>query len=140
MRALTVAISVVLTIDLTAQETPVSYEVFDLMVANSPNDSRSAEWRPGDGIALEVSGMEWIDDTLAVAIRKGEVWMIDNALSDEREEIRYRLFASGLHEPLGLLREGNDLLVLSEPRLRVCGMMMEMVSPTRISRSVMAGA
>jgi hypothetical protein len=94
-----------------AQDKP-AYEVFELLTASSPNDSRSKEWKPGDGLALEVSGMEWIGpDRLAVAVRKGEVWFIDGALSKDREEIKYQLFASGLHEPLGLLRDGEDLLV-----------------------------
>ncbi len=94
-----------------AEESSPSYEVFELMTASSPSDSRSTEWRPGDGITLEVSGMAWIDDTLAVSIRKGEVWMVDNALTNDVEKISYRLFASGLHEPLGLTRDGADLLV-----------------------------
>lgn len=94
-----------------AQNHP-AYETFEILTAASPQDSRSADWRPGDGITLEVSGLEWMgDDTLAVAVRKGEVWMLENALADSAEEIRYRLFASGLHEPLGLLRDGDDLLV-----------------------------
>ena len=65
-----------------------SYEVFEMMTASSPSDSRSKEWKPGDGISLEVSGMEWMGDgRLAVCVRKGEVWLIDNALSDDREKI-----------------------------------------------------
>ena len=88
-----------------------SYEVLELMTASSPSDSRSKEWKPGDGITLEVSGMEWIGDILALAIRKGDVWMVENALSKAVDQIQFRLFASGLHEPLGLARDGKDLLV-----------------------------
>ncbi|NLT69537.1 MAG: hypothetical protein GXX91_02435 [Verrucomicrobiaceae bacterium] len=89
-----------------------AYEYFELLTASSPNDSRSKEWKPGDGIALEVSGMEWIGpDRLAVAVRKGEIWFIEGGLSKNREDIKYHLFASGLHEPLGLTRDGDDLLV-----------------------------
>ncbi len=96
---------------LLAEEKP-AYEVFELLAASSPNDSRAKDWKPGDGLALEVSGMEWIGpDRLAVSVRKGEVWFIDGALSKKREEIKYHLFASGLHEPLGLTRDGDDLLV-----------------------------
>ena len=96
---------------LVADETG-SYEVFELLTASSPSDSRSKEWKPGDGLSLEVSGMEWIGpDRLAVAVRKGEVWFIGGALSGKREDITYHLFASGLHEPLGLTRDGEDLLV-----------------------------
>ena len=94
-----------------ADDAKASYEVFELMTASSPSDSRSTEWKPGDGITMEVSGMEWIGDMLAVSIRKGEVWMVENPLSDKVAEISYRLFASGLHEPLGLDRDGKDLLV-----------------------------
>lgn len=88
-----------------------SYRVVDLLSARSPTDSRSKAWQPGEGLPMEVSGMEWIDKTLAVAIRKGEVWMIDNALAEDPGKLGFRLFASGLHEPLGLTRDGEDLLV-----------------------------
>ncbi len=99
-----------------ADENP-SYSVSELLTASSPSDSRSKEWKPGDGIPLEVSGMAWMGDTLAVSIRKGEVWMIENALSSDGENLSYRLFASGLHEPLGLLVDGDDLLVSQRAEL-----------------------
>lgn len=89
-----------------------SYERFEILTASSTAHSRSTEWTPGEGIPLEVSGMEWMDDKrLAVCIRKGEVWILDGVLSDNRDEISYHRFASGLHEPLGLLKDGEDLLV-----------------------------
>lgn len=90
----------------------------DILVGTSAVDSRSTEWKPGDGIPLEVSGMDWLDDgRLAVAIRKGEVWILENALSDDLGKITYHLFASGLHEPLGLLQDGKDLLVAQRAEL-----------------------
>lgn len=89
-----------------------SYERFEILTASSADHSRSTEWKPGKGIALEVSGMAWMDDgRLAVCIRKGEVWIIEGILSGKRDKISYHLFASGLHEPLGLLKDGADLLV-----------------------------
>jgi hypothetical protein len=89
-----------------------NYEVIEILTASSPSDSRSKEWKPGDWISLEVSGMEWIGpDRLAVSIRKGEVWFLDGVLAKKPAEIRYTRFATGLHEPLGLLRDGRDLLV-----------------------------
>lgn len=94
-----------------SEEKP-AYEYFDILTASSPSNSRSQDWKPGDGITLEVGGLEWIGpDRLAVAIRKGEVWFVDGILSDDRDGIEYQLFASGLHEPLGLLKDGDDLLV-----------------------------
>ena len=88
-----------------------SYERFTILTASAASHSRSKEWKPGDGIPLEVSGLEWWNDALAVCIRKGEVWIIENPLSNDPGKIKFRLFASGLHEPLGLLRDGADLLV-----------------------------
>ena len=32
-------------------------------------------------------------------------------LGDDRRNLRFQRFATGLHEPLGLTRDGNDLLV-----------------------------
>ncbi|MGI9240036.1 MAG: hypothetical protein ACR2RV_04505 [Verrucomicrobiales bacterium] len=88
------------------------YEIFDILTGTSASASRAKDWKPADGIPLEVGGMTWIGpDRLAVAIRKGEVWMIDGVLSDSREDLKFTRFASGLHEPLGLLRDGDDLLV-----------------------------
>ena len=82
------------------------YKITDILTASSLNASRDIEWNPGDGIPLEVSGMEWIgSNKLALCIRKGEVWYFDT------KENTYKLFASGLHEPLGLLKDGEDLLV-----------------------------
>ena len=89
-----------------------SYEVFDILSASSPTDSRSADWKPGDGLALEIGGMTWVGpDRLAVTIRKGEVWMIDGVLSDNKDNIKYHRYASGLHEPLGIIQDGEDFLV-----------------------------
>jgi hypothetical protein len=89
-----------------------NYPRLDLVTASAPVDSRSTDWKPGDGITMEVSGMEWIGpDRLAIAVRKGEIWFVDHPLAEKVEEIEYHLFASGLHEPLGLLQDGKDLLV-----------------------------
>lgn len=95
---------------LMAGETP-GYERIDIMTASSPASSRSEEWTPGKGIPLEVSGMTWFQGKLAVSIRKGEIWLIGNPLGDDPAEMTYELFASGLHEPLGLLVDDGDLLV-----------------------------
>lgn len=110
-RATFLALLLFVAFPLAAADSP-AYEVVEILTASSPSDSRSKEWKPGDGVTLEVSGMEWIGpDRLAVSIRKGEVWLLDGVLSKKPEEIRYTRFASGLHEPLGLLRDGKDLLV-----------------------------
>ncbi len=89
-----------------------SYERHDILTASSPSAPRSKEWRPSDGLALEISGMTWTaDGRLAVVIRKGEVWFIEGANSNEPENISFHRFASGLHEPLGILEDGDSFLV-----------------------------
>lgn len=88
------------------------YEIQDILTGNSPSASRSKEWKPGSGIPLEVSGMDWTaEGKLALAIRKGEVWLVDGVLGGDADKVKFNLFASGLHEPLGLLRDGDSLLV-----------------------------
>ncbi|MCB1226696.1 MAG: hypothetical protein KDK99_12855 [Verrucomicrobiales bacterium] len=95
------------------------YQVMDILTESSPtSNSRDANWKPATGLALEVSGLEWIGpDRIAVAVRKGEVWFIDGVLGDDVSAIKYHLFASGLHEPLGLMKDGDDLLVVQRAEL-----------------------
>lgn len=57
---------------------------------------------PAD-IVLEVSGIVAVPNRrLLVTTRRGEVWMIEGAY-DENPAPRFTLFASGLHEPLGII-------------------------------------
>ncbi|HRE80276.1 MAG TPA: hypothetical protein PLN52_04470 [Opitutaceae bacterium] len=57
---------------------------------------------------FEVSGIAVLPDgTVALALRKGEIWILENPL-DPPAQARYRQFATGLHEPLGLAwRDGG---------------------------------
>lgn len=94
------------------------YQITDILTASTAANSRSAEWKPGQGITLEVSGMDWLPDgRLAVVIRKGEVWIVSNPHAKNPADVGFKLFASGLHEPLGLLVEGDSLLVMQRAEL-----------------------
>ena len=54
-------------------------------------------------IVLEVSGILPLPGKrLMVTTRRGEIWLIEGAY-DENPQPRYTLFASGLHEPLGII-------------------------------------
>ncbi len=56
-----------------------------------------------DELKLEVSGLAALPDgRMACAIRKGEIWIIENAEQGNPESVSYKPFATGLHEPLGL--------------------------------------
>jgi glucose/arabinose dehydrogenase len=59
-----------------------------------------------DGAKLEASGLALLPDgKLAIAVRKGEIWILEHPEADPAKPsaVGYKLFASGLHEPLGLL-------------------------------------
>lgn len=58
-----------------------------------------------EGIKLEASGLALMPDgRLAVASRRGEVWIIDHPQADpsKPEQAGFHRFASGMHEVLGL--------------------------------------
>src|SRR5947209_20401708 len=100
MKTILLAALCIFTRALLAADAP--YEITDILTADSPSASRSKDWKPGEGIALEVSGMDFMPDgKLAVVIRKGEVWLLDGVLTRPADKVDFKLFASGLHEPLG---------------------------------------
>lgn len=63
-----------------------------------------------DDIVLEVGGMDVMPDgSVAICTRRGEVWIIENPNQLNGEPPQYRLFAEGLHEPLGLTYKNGSL-------------------------------
>jgi len=62
-----------------------------------------------EDVVLEVGGLDVLPDGRPiVCTRRGEVWIINNASEEPPLKPKFTLFASGLHEPLGLAvrREG----------------------------------
>lgn len=56
-----------------------------------------------DIVVLEAGALELLPDgKLAVATRRGDIYLVEQPLADEPEEIHPLPFASGLHEVLGL--------------------------------------
>jgi uncharacterized cupredoxin-like copper-binding protein/glucose/arabinose dehydrogenase len=76
--------------------------------ANELVEKENAYWRhvalpTPDDVILEASGiLPQPGKRLLVTTRRGEVWWIDGAY-DADPHPRYTLFASGLHEPLGII-------------------------------------
>lgn len=61
------------------------------------------KFRIPDGIVLEAGAIEPLPDgTLAVATRRGDIYRVSNAWSDDPEAAAFELYAQGLHEILGL--------------------------------------
>ncbi len=72
---------------------------------------------PGN-IALEVGGMAFLpNDKLAVSTRQGEVWIISNPYMKNGLMPRYKLYAQGLHEALGLNYIKGDLFLTQRAEL-----------------------
>jgi hypothetical protein len=95
------------------------YRIVTIATSQATSDSRSKNWKPApDSLALEVSGMAFVDqDRLAVSIRKGEVWILSNVGDDPPNNVSYQLFATGLHEPLGLLFHKGSLLTVQRSEM-----------------------
>jgi len=95
------------------------YRLISVSTSEAPTTSRSKQWKPAPGgLALEVSGLEVLDDRqVAVAIRKGEVWILDGAYDDPPSNVSYHKFASALHEPLGLIKQGDIFYTVQRTEL-----------------------
>jgi cytochrome c551/c552 len=63
-----------------------------------------------EGVLLEVGGVATMPDgRVAVSTRRGDIWMIENPSMQDNRPPTYTLFATGLHEPLGLAYKDNAL-------------------------------
>lgn len=67
-------------------------------------DFYRVDWlTPPQGSILEVGGMDFLPDgRLALSTRRGQVWLVENALAENPADARFTLFAEGLQEGLGL--------------------------------------
>ncbi len=67
---------------------------------------------------LEAGGIEALPGgKIAVGTRRGEVWVIDNGLTDDPKQAKFTRFASGLHEVLGLAFKDGWLYVTQRPEV-----------------------
>src|SRR5262245_29086142 len=57
-----------------------------------------------EGVVLEAGALEMMPgERLAVATRRGEIYLVDNARSDNpKRDVKFSRYAHGLHEVLGL--------------------------------------
>ena len=71
-----------------------------------------------EGVLLEVGGVATLPDgRVALSTRRGDVWIIENANMENGTSPEYTLFASGLHEALGLAYQDNALFVAQRGEL-----------------------
>jgi hypothetical protein len=70
------------------------------------------------GVPFEVGGLDVLPDgRVAAAIRKGEIWLVDGVYDDPPIDISFKRIANSLHEPLGVLVDGSDLLTVQRSEL-----------------------
>lgn len=71
-----------------------------------------------EGILLEVGGVATLPDgRIGLSTRRGDVWLVENPAMENGAGPRFSLFASGLHEPLGLLYKDNAFFVAQRGEL-----------------------
>ena len=71
-----------------------------------------------EGERLEVGGLDFLPDgRLAVSTRRGQVWLVEDALAEDPGDARFELFAEGLQEGLGLAVVGGEVHVLQRGEL-----------------------
>ncbi len=96
-------VAALLTSSIAADESDY-YRIVTIATSKADTESRSKFWKPSqDDLVLEVSGIAPLDDRrVAVAIRKGEIWILDGVYEEPPSNVTYHRFAGALHEPLGL--------------------------------------
>jgi glucose/arabinose dehydrogenase len=82
------------------------------LAADPPTESdyyRIAPYAIPEGVVLEVGALEWLPGgKLAVATRRGEIYVLDRPLANDPKTATFSKFADGLHEVLGLAyRDGR---------------------------------
>ncbi len=83
----------------TSKRQPTEDDYYKIITLPAPED-----------ILLEVGGVTTLPDgRIAVCTRRGDVWTIENPYMENGASPRYKLFASGLHEALGLAYKDNAL-------------------------------
>ena len=71
-----------------------------------------------DDILLEVGGLTTLPDgRVAMSTRRGDVWMVENPYGAGGKTPKYTLFASGLHEALGLAYKEDAIYVAQRGEL-----------------------
>ncbi len=72
-----------------------------------------------EGELIEGGGMAFRPDgKLYLATRRGDIWLVENPLADDPDDVRLKPYARGLHEILGLTLVGkNDLYLVQRPEI-----------------------
>lgn len=90
------------TLALAQDKPPVESDYYKITTFQTPKD-----------VVLEASAFQLMPNgKMAVASRRGEIWMITDPFSPEVKETQFRRFASGLHEVLSLAEKDGWLYLV----------------------------
>jgi glucose/arabinose dehydrogenase len=104
----------------TAQDDPNALPVDKekLRVAKEDEYYRIITLPVPEDILLEVGGVATLPDgRIALSTRRGDVWMVENPYQYNGQTPKFTLFASGLHEALGLAYKEDALYVAQRGEL-----------------------
>ena len=88
-------------------KTPIEDDYYKILTLPTP-----------EGILLEVGGVATMPDgRIAVSTRRGDVWVVENPSMQNGASPKYTLYASGLHEALGLVYKEEALYVAQRGEL-----------------------
>ena len=71
-----------------------------------------------EGEVLELGGIAIMPDKkVAVSSRRGDIWVCEGAYAKDLSEVKWTLYARGLHEPLGMFYRDGSLFVTQRPEI-----------------------
>ncbi|MEP4078944.1 DUF7133 domain-containing protein [Haloferula sp.] len=71
-----------------------------------------------EGEIMEVGSIALMPNKkVAVTSRRGDVWICEGAYEDDLSNVKWRKFASNLHEPLGMYWKDDSLFLTQRPEL-----------------------
>ena len=68
------------------------------------------------GEVMELSSIALMpEEKIAVATRRGDVWICEGAYEDDLSKVTWQKFTAGLHEPLGMFYKDGSLFLTQRP-------------------------
>jgi hypothetical protein len=93
--------------------------LFSTAHAQQPSDSYHREEIPlPKGEVMELGSVALMPDRkIAVASRRGDLWICTGAYDDDLSKVTWRKFAEGLHEPFGMFWKDGWLYLTQRPEV-----------------------
>ncbi|MCU0796627.1 MAG: hypothetical protein MUF31_11920 [Akkermansiaceae bacterium] len=88
------------------------------ILASSAADYLREEIPLPPGEVMEIGSIALMpEDRVAVATRRGDIWIVEGAHGQDLNQVRWKKFARNLHEPLGMFWQEGSLWVTQRPEV-----------------------